>query len=303
MGYIREPGHGVESGQAADRFTTGVESRPAIKYILGGQFDDQYQSKRQQRKLLRAATIKARVNIIHAEDRHEETKLIDGPISFPYINSNRIIVPHYDALVLTLCMNDFNVHEVLVDPGSVAYLLQLTASKQMKLSLSVVNSVGRIVFGFNGATTVTLGDIALLVKSRRVTQQILFSIVEDLGPHKAIMAWVWPHLMKAIPSTYHQTVNYLTYVGQVDLFSSQLAAWQCYQLFENKEGRKSLKDIPFKIKPPRRNHSSPPRLGQKRKIRWLWIPWKKKRWTGRKGSLTSVLSCLMKKGSNYNLCC
>ena len=36
--------------------------------------------------------------------------------------------------------------------------------------------------------------------------------------------------MKAIPSTYHQTVNYLTNIRQVNLLSSQLAAQQCYQL-------------------------------------------------------------------------
>ena len=57
----------------------------------------------------------------------------------------------------------------------------------MKLSLGMLNSVEGIIFGFNGATTVTLGDVALLVKSRPVTQQVLFSIVKDLGPYNAIL--------------------------------------------------------------------------------------------------------------------
>ena len=129
--YVREPDHRVESGQAAGRITAGVttptESRPAINYILGGPFDDQYQSKRKQKKILRAATIKARVNAIHAKGRHEETKPIEDPVSFPHVNSNRIIVPHYDALVLTFCINDFDMHKVLIDLGSVADLLQLSA--------------------------------------------------------------------------------------------------------------------------------------------------------------------------------
>ena len=120
--HIRKPNHEVESRQVTDRIIAGAtvpsESRPAINYILGGLFDDQYQSKCQQKKLLRAATVKARVNAIYKEGRHEETKLIDGPISFPYVNSNRVIVPHYDALVLTLYINDFNVHKVLVNHTS-----------------------------------------------------------------------------------------------------------------------------------------------------------------------------------------
>ena len=91
---------------------------------------------------MRAATIKYRVNAIQTEGRHEETKPIDGPISFPPVNLSMIIVPHYDALVLTLCINGFDVLKILVDPGSAADLLQLPAFKHMKLSLGVVNLAG-----------------------------------------------------------------------------------------------------------------------------------------------------------------
>ena len=67
-----------------DRFIVGatisLESRPTINYILGGSSDNQYQSKRQQKKLLRAATVRAKVNVIHEEVKHEETKPIDDPI-------------------------------------------------------------------------------------------------------------------------------------------------------------------------------------------------------------------------------
>ena len=91
---------------------------------------------------MRVATVKARVNAIHTEDRHEETKPIDGPISFPLINPNRIIVPYYDSLVLTLCINRFDVHKVLVDPGSALDLLQIPAFKKMRLSLGMLNTTG-----------------------------------------------------------------------------------------------------------------------------------------------------------------
>ena len=94
----------------------------------------------------------------------------------------------------------------------------------MKLSLGMLNSTGKILSGFNGATTVTLGDVTLPVKTGPVTQQVLFSIVEGLGPYNSITGRVWLHSMKVVPSTYHQMVNYLTNVVQVDLLSSQLAA-------------------------------------------------------------------------------
>ena len=112
-----------------DRITAGAttrsESRPAINYILGGPSDDQYQSKHQQKKLLRPTTVKARVNAIHTGGICEETKPIDSLISFPPINPNRVIVAHYEALVLTLYISGFDVHEVLLDLGSAIDLSQL----------------------------------------------------------------------------------------------------------------------------------------------------------------------------------
>ena len=95
------------------------------------------------------------VNAIHTESSQGEVEPIDDPISFPPINPNKVIVPHYDALVLTLCINGFDVHRLLVDPCSAADLLQLPAFTQMKLSSDMLNLAGRIHFGYNRATTTT----------------------------------------------------------------------------------------------------------------------------------------------------
>ena len=130
-------------------------------------------------------------------------QLIDGLVSFPPIDPTLIITPYYDALVLTLGINNFDVHRVLVDPGNEAELLHLPALMQMKVPLSHLSSAGRVLSGFNGSTTLTVGDIALSIKAGLVTQQVLFSVVEDLGLYNAIVIRTWLHTMKAIPSTYH----------------------------------------------------------------------------------------------------
>ena len=147
--YVREIDQGPEPRQDADSITTSVaappEHRPTINYILGGPSDDQYQTKHQQNRLFRVATIKARVNAIRMGSSRVEIEPIDGPKSFPPVNLDIFIVPHYDALVLTLYINGFDVHRVLVDPGSVADLLQLPAFRQMKLSSEILNSARRIL--------------------------------------------------------------------------------------------------------------------------------------------------------------
>ena len=71
---------------------------------------------------------------IHTGSSRQEIEPIDGHISFPPVNPNKVIVPHYDTLVLTLCIDGFDVHRVLMDSGSATNLLQLLAFKQMKLS-------------------------------------------------------------------------------------------------------------------------------------------------------------------------
>ena len=177
--------------------------------------------------MLRAASIRAIINTINTLESSTTLEPIDGLVSFPPIDPTRIITPHYDALVLTLCINNFDVHRVLVDPGSAAELLHLLTLTQMKVPLSHLNSAGRVLSGFNGSITLTVGDIALSVKVGPVTHQVLFSVVEDLGSYNAIVGRTWLHAMKAIPSTYHQTISYLTISRQVDLQGSQLTAHQC----------------------------------------------------------------------------
>ena len=219
--YLREPTRGATAAPTANRAISEIEPalepRPAINFILGGPVDNQYQSKKQRRRMLWAASVKARVNTISNRGDVPTVQSVDGPISFPPINPTRVITPHYDALVLIVCINDFDVHRVLIDPGNAADLLHLPTFNQMKVPIDHLHSAGRVLSGFNGATTLSVGDITFSVKAGPITQQVLFSVVEDLGPYNAILIRAWLHAMKAIPSTYHQTISYLTESGQVDL--------------------------------------------------------------------------------------
>ena len=73
----------------------------------------------------------------------------------------------------------------------------------MRLPPSTLENPGRVLSGFNGVTTTFLGDDVLPVQAGPVTQNVQFSVVEDLSHFNAIMRRVWPHSMKVIPSTYH----------------------------------------------------------------------------------------------------
>lgn len=135
-----------------------------------------------------------------------------------------MILQHEDALVLTLGVNSFDVCKILINPRSSADLLQMSAYRQMEYSPSALENLGRILTSFNGASTVSLGDVILPNQAGLIILNVRFLVVKDLSPYNAFMWQVRLHKMKVILSTYHEMVSYLTEAGQMDLLSSQLAA-------------------------------------------------------------------------------
>ena len=155
---------------------------------------------------------------------------IDGAIVFPAVDPAQVLQPHQDALILTLGVGDFDVKRILVDPGSSADLLQVAAIKQMGFEPSSLENPRRTLSGFNGSFTTAHGDVTLPVQAWPIILNVLFSVVKDLSPFNAILGRTWLHSMKVIASTYHQMVSFITQDGQIDLYGSQLASRQCYQL-------------------------------------------------------------------------
>ena len=96
--YLREPTRGTTAAPTVDRVVEDIklasEPQPTINFILGGPVDSQYQSKKQRRRMLWAASVRARVNTVN--DRGDVTAVlpVDNPISFPPINPMRVITPH-----------------------------------------------------------------------------------------------------------------------------------------------------------------------------------------------------------------
>ncbi|RVX05884.1 hypothetical protein CK203_023911 [Vitis vinifera] len=141
-------------------------------------------------------------------------------------------------------MRDFDVRWIIVDPGSSTDLLQASVIKQMGLELSDLENHGWILSGFNEASITSLGDVVLPVQAGLVTLNVQFSVVEYLSSFNAILGRTWLHYMKAILSTYHQMVSFLTKDEQIDLYGSQLAARQCYQIVREIRSNKDGEPLP-----------------------------------------------------------
>ncbi|XP_034678338.1 uncharacterized protein LOC117908746 [Vitis riparia] len=230
--YLRTDARDGDASRGRD---SGAPMAPAapkavINYINGGPSDEEFNSKRKRQRLLREAMVRERINSIRPGITEGGPHPIDGTIIFPPVDPTRILRPHRDALILSLGIDKFDVRRVLIDPGSSADLVQASVISHMGHNLVGLENPGRILSGFNGASTTSLGDIVLPVQAGPVTLNVQFSVVQDLSPFNVILGRTWLHCMKAIPSTYHQMVSFLTEDGQTNLYGSQLAARQCYQI-------------------------------------------------------------------------
>ena len=75
--YIRELTRGVAVALTSDKVVVDIKHasgpRSTINFILGGLANSQYQSKKQRIKMLRAASVRARVNTVNGPREHHSS--------------------------------------------------------------------------------------------------------------------------------------------------------------------------------------------------------------------------------------
>ncbi|RVW72060.1 hypothetical protein CK203_054044 [Vitis vinifera] len=187
--YLRSDAGGRDASQNHNTGAPRIPTAPkaVINYINGGPSNEEYDSKRKRQKLLRAASVCERINSIRPGIIGRGPRPIDGTIIFSPVDPTRILQPHRDALIMSLEIGDFNVRRILVDPGSSADLVQASVISHMGHNLTGLENPGRILFGFNGSSTTSLGDIILPVQAGPVTVNVQFSVVQNLSPFNVIL--------------------------------------------------------------------------------------------------------------------
>ncbi|KAF8093429.1 hypothetical protein N665_0383s0057 [Sinapis alba] len=83
------------------------------------------------------------------------------------------------------------------------------------VDLNDIKPSSRALTGFNGSSTSLLGTIRLNVFAGGISKLVKFSFIDTKTQYNAILGTPWLHMMKAIPSTYHQCVKFPTKEGTV----------------------------------------------------------------------------------------
>nr|XP_016447569.1 PREDICTED: uncharacterized protein LOC107772586 [Nicotiana tabacum] len=139
--------------------------------------------------------------------------------------------PHNDALVIFVLMNNIQVKHVLVDPGSSTNIIRSRVVEQLVLQDHIVPAA-RVLNGFNMASKTTKGKIVLPVNVAGTIQETKFHVIEGDMIYISLLGRPWIHNMKAVPSTLHQVMKFLTSEGVRTVYEEQHDAKEMFAINE-----------------------------------------------------------------------
>ena len=140
--------------------------------------------------------------------------------------------PHNDALVVSIWIEDYNMHRVLVDNGSSADILYYPAFQQMGIGRERLIPTNAPLVGFRGTRVLPLGAITLSVLvgdyPQQIAKDVTFLVVDCSSTYNAILGQPTLNSWKAVTSTYHLMIKFPIDYGVGELRGDQVSARECY---------------------------------------------------------------------------
>ncbi|XP_057976097.1 uncharacterized protein LOC131163521 [Malania oleifera] len=170
----------------------------------------------------------------------------DDIITFDNGDEEGVQQPHDDALVLSLLMANYMVRRILIDNGSSTNIMFRLVLVGMKIGKERLKPVSTPLVGFGRDTVHPLGTITLPVTIGTTPQQVTmlteFLVVDRPSVYNVILGHPFLNAVRAVTSTYHLKVKFLTPQGIGFAKGDQAAAQSCYvmALKEKMEAREAL---------------------------------------------------------------
>ncbi|XP_074315707.1 uncharacterized protein LOC141651915 [Silene latifolia] len=118
---------------------------------------------------------------------------------------------------------------ILVDTGSSVNLIMLKTLKNMKFSEKDLVQKAVPLVGFSGETKQSLGEIVIPTFARVMNKQVRYLVIDGPSTYNVILGRPWIHEMKAVPSTYHQSLKFPTHWGVQEIRGDQNVARDYYK--------------------------------------------------------------------------
>ena len=141
--------------------------------------------------------------------------------------------PHDDPLVIMILIEGFNTRRVLVDNGSSADIIYLSAFQQLKLDQRRLRPFDSPLVSFSGDKVYPKGIVTLTVTAGshpfQVTNRHNFLVVDSPSSYNVIIGRPTLNRWKAAISTYCLKVKFPTEQGVREIKGNQVLARECYQ--------------------------------------------------------------------------
>ncbi|XP_059306504.1 uncharacterized protein LOC132057946 [Lycium ferocissimum] len=143
---------------------------------------------------------------------------------FKNVDANKQDRPEEPQQVIHMIMGGTDIPQ-----GPVARPISPNGVSSSNLGLldQIVPAV-RVLNEFNMACEMTKGEITLPFNTAGTTQQTKFYVIEGDMRYNALLGKPWIHLMKAVPSTLHQALEFSTSKGIKTVHSEQQAAKEMF---------------------------------------------------------------------------
>ena len=157
---------------------------------------------------------------------------LDTSITFSDSNLEGCQHPHDDPLVVRTVVANKIVHRVLVDNGSSADIIFMSAFDKMGIGREKLEPVNTHLRGFSGENVLPLGSIQLVLTLGeppcQATTTARFLIVDAPSAYNMLLGRLSLNTIKAIPSAYHMMIKFPTVSGVGMVRGDQRVDRECY---------------------------------------------------------------------------
>uniref|UniRef100_A0A2N9J3I5 Integrase catalytic domain-containing protein n=1 Tax=Fagus sylvatica TaxID=28930 RepID=A0A2N9J3I5_FAGSY len=152
-------------------------------------------------------------NVLVTQKANKTPRLEDLPITFTKEDARKVVHPHDDALVVILEIAGYSTRRVLIDNGSSADIIYLTAFQQMRIGKDQLRPI----------------ETPLPAPTQNKQRKGLSSFVVDCpSAYNVIIGRPTLNRLRAVTSTYHLLVRFPTEHGIGEMKGDQAMARECY---------------------------------------------------------------------------
>ncbi|GKE18186.1 hypothetical protein Tco_1425763, partial [Tanacetum coccineum] len=176
-------------------------------------------------------------NMIRGGENHKrpfegDRSGLTDELAFPAIPRNRLMD---ETIILEGMIEDHQVRRILVDDKSSLEIMYEHYFRNLSVNIrSRLRRCRAPLIGFSGETYHPLGIIDLRVTMREAgkNKKVLmeFAIVKCRSPYNIIIGRTRMRSLRAVGSTIHSMIKFLTNQGIVTMDTSREALWECRQL-------------------------------------------------------------------------